>query len=275
MLTPAQIAHFRTFGFVILRQVYDAAETVDIRNLLDEQLAMEREGKPYDTRGRQLMLGFMESRPELMDLLEDDRLYGPLAQLLGEDFIFSGSDGNWYSGDTPWHPDSGTDLLDVDYRRIKVAMYLDPLTAATGALRIIPGSHRAPLFHELWQARRDDAGRDRNEGWIEERYGVTASQMPAVALESMPGDVVMFDTHCWHASFGGRPGRRMIAISYGQKPTRKEHDDFLKTVYDFNMSCIKSSPYRKRDWMYGEPFLRSERPRIRRMSSRLVELGLR
>jgi hypothetical protein len=268
MLTPAQIAHFRTFGFVILRQLYDAGETVDIRRLLDEQLEMEREGKPYDTRGRQLMLGFMESRPELMDLLEDDRLYGPLEQLLGEGFIFSGSDGNWYSGDTQWHPDSGADLLAVDYRRIKVAIYLDPLTAATGALRIIPGSHRAPLFQELDAAR----GRD---GGLESVYGVPPERMPAIALESMPGDVVMFDTHSWHASFGGRPGRRMIAISYAQKPTLPEHDGFLKTVYDFNMSCIRTSPYRRRDWMYGEPFLRSERPRIKRMAARLVELGLR
>jgi hypothetical protein len=275
MLTPAQVQHFESFGFVILRGCFDARETGEIRRHLDELLAEEREGKPYDTRGRQLMLGFMESRPELIDLLEDDRLYRPLEQLLGGGFLFSGSDGNWYSGDTPWHPDSGDDLLEIGYRRVKVAIYLDPLTAATGALRIIPGSHRAPLFTELWKARQGGSANPSNVGWCEEHYGLPPSQMPAVALESNPGDVVMFDTHCWHASFGGRPGRRMIAISYAQQPTRPEHDAYLKTVYDFNMGCIKASPYRQRDWMYGEPFLRSERPRIRGMTRRLVELGLR
>ena len=31
MLTPGQVAHFETFGFVILRHVFDAAEVSIIR----------------------------------------------------------------------------------------------------------------------------------------------------------------------------------------------------------------------------------------------------
>lgn len=268
MLTPAQIAHFETFGFLILRQLYQPPEIRRIGELLDAQLALEREGKPYDPGKRQAMLGFIESHPELIRLLEEDRLYRPLEQLLGEDYLFSGSDGNLYSGDTPWHPDSDAQLLAIGYRRIKVALYLDPLTATTGALRIIPGSHRAPLFHALDRARGV-------EGGLAAAFGVPPEAIPATALASTPGDVVLFDSHCWHASFGGAPGRRMIALSYAQAATAPAHDELLKSAYAFNIRHIREQGYRQRDWMYGETFLRSERPRIRRLSRRLVELGLR
>jgi hypothetical protein len=268
MLTPGQIEHFRTFGFLILRGCYNQREVAEIQQLHADVLEQDRGGRPFDPTRRHLVLGFMESRPELVRLLEDDRLYVPLEQLLGPDYIWTGSDGNLYTGETPWHPDSDEHLLAIGYHRIKVALYLDPLTATTGALRIIPSSHRAPLYQELSAARQQPGG-------IAERFGVPESAVPAAALESVPGDVVMFDTHAWHASFGGRPGRRMIALSYAQAPTRPEHDRFLKEVYDFNIRCIKEMGYSDRDWMYGEPFLRSERPRIRRMSEHLVELGLR
>ena len=42
-------------------------------------------------------------------------------------------------GDSPWHSDwrrAG------DYRVLKIAFYLDPVDRDSGALRVIPGSHR-------------------------------------------------------------------------------------------------------------------------------------
>ena len=44
------------------------------------------------------------------------------------------------------HPDA-TEF--VTGGRIKVALYLDPVTRETGCLRFIPGSHRQPLHGEL------------------------------------------------------------------------------------------------------------------------------
>ena len=56
--------------------------------------------------------------------------------------VRTGGDGNYYSGDTGWHSDCG-----IEWKQktlvpcLKIAFYLDPLTAETGAARVIPGSY--------------------------------------------------------------------------------------------------------------------------------------
>ena len=72
-------------------------------------------------------------------LLDDPRILAIAKTLLGDDFNYMGSDGNFYVGDTRWHSDGGHKLEDPMH--IKIAFYLDPLTRDTGALRVIPGSH--------------------------------------------------------------------------------------------------------------------------------------
>ena len=106
MLTTEQTSHFETFGFLLMRAVF----------------------------------GFIEKRPLLRRLAEDDRIYEPIQQLLGPGFAWIGSAGNLYVGDTGWHPD----CRDLEYGKIKVIFYLDPVGKDTGCLRVIPGSHRPP-----------------------------------------------------------------------------------------------------------------------------------
>lgn len=42
----------------------------------------------------------------LCGLLDDARVDGIFASLLGDDYVYLGSDGNFYVGDTRWHSDS-------------------------------------------------------------------------------------------------------------------------------------------------------------------------
>lgn len=83
----------------------------------------------------------------------------------------------------------------------KLAIYLDSLTAETGALRLIPGSHRPPLHDEITRLR--------DNGMLED-----GASVPAYAAEVQPGDVVAFNWPTWHASFGGRPDRRMCTVDF-------------------------------------------------------------
>ena len=145
MLTAEQIAHFETFGFVIRRRCFSSKEMEKISRAFDEVLTEDRQGQPFAGETRQAVLGFIEKRPLLSALVEDDRVYEPLEQLLGPGFVWIGSDGNLYVGDTGWHPDGSV----LDYRRIKVAFYLDPVAKETGCLRVVPGSHRLPLHAAL------------------------------------------------------------------------------------------------------------------------------
>ena len=153
MLTTEQKSHFEAFGFVVRRQCFSPAEMDGISRAFDEVLAEDRQGQPFAGDKRQAVLGFIEKRPLLTQLVEDDRIYQPLEQLLGPGFVWIGSDGNLYVGDTDWHPD-GSELA---YGRIKVAFYLDPVMKDTGCLRVIPGSHRLPLHTDLDPLKRQRA----------------------------------------------------------------------------------------------------------------------
>lgn len=91
---------------------------------------------------------FVERHSTMTHLVEDDRIYGPVKQLLGRDFIWSGSEGN--RGFHPdreshhWHPDRWG-KQELGFSRIKIMIYLDQIRKESGALRVIPGSHRASL----------------------------------------------------------------------------------------------------------------------------------
>ncbi len=256
MLTEEQAAHFRTFGFLVRRALFSSEEMKAIERDFDEVMAEERNGEPFTGEKSQTVLWFLEHRPSLTSLAEDDRIYNAVEQLLGPDFLWVLSDGNMYVGDTQWH--SATDGAPPVLDHVKVVIYPDPLTEDTGCLRVIPGSHR-PEYQQHLRALReqfDDPGK--------RPFGVVGADVPAYALESEPGDVVFTSENLWHASFGGRPGRRMFNMNYYENPTTAEQ---VQHVLDKSrMTKAMFHPH--------ETFLNSERPRIRGMVRKYIELGL-
>eukprot|EP01051_Picozoa_sp_SAG22_P014155 SAG22_NODE_1677_length_3828_cov_2.539019_5_plen_167_part_01 len=55
-------------------------------------------------------------------------------------------------------------------------------------------------------------GRPRGKN-IERAFGLGGAELPAVALESQPGDAVVFIQTLKHAAYGGRSRRRMFTIN--------------------------------------------------------------
>jgi len=145
--------------------------------------------------------GPIEHLPELCALLDDPRIVGVAGGVLGEDFNYAGGDGNYYTGDTGWHPDGNWGQL----FSCKIAFYLDPLTRDTGCLRVIPGSQRPDHFV---RAEKIDPNRS------QELFGIPPHNFPTnVALETTPGDLVTFNHDTYHASFGGGKQRRMFTMN--------------------------------------------------------------
>ena len=89
--------------------------------------------------GRVALQPFFERRPFMSALVADDRIYGIGESLLGPDFFLIGTEGNLHSGDTYWH---GGGLWAEKVKAVKIVFYPEPLTAAAGSLRVVPGSHR-------------------------------------------------------------------------------------------------------------------------------------
>ena len=253
MLTPGQIAHFETFGFLVLRQVFNAKEVAVMRRESDEIFAEERNGGPVSdtTQGVQ---PFFELKPFLSTLVADDRIYNIGLDLLGPDFLLVQTEGRSRVGDTPWH---GPVAEENATRTTKIGFYLDELRRDTGCLRFVPGSHR-PADPDLYEPLR---ARDENPDVRD--FGIDPRDVPCYPAETDPGDLIVFTENTLHGSYGGRPGRHQYAINFMENPKTDEKVAYVKGLYE--------------SWKFGlrpaESYINSDSPRIRGMVSRLVEWG--
>ena len=172
-------------------------------------------GKPHDGKARSAMVQFLDQSEYLCTLLDDPRIIGIATSLLGENFNYMGSDGNFYAGDTRWHSDGYGGRGGP--RHIKIAFYLDPLTRDSGALRVIPGSHRLgdPYADQL----------EREISKSDSIRGVPGSQVPAQALETQAGDVLVFNHDIKHSAWGGSQRRRMFTMNLCQRYPEDKLED--------------------------------------------------
>ena len=251
MITAQQKAQFEAFGVLFQRQAFSQDEIEDVIREAEEVLERDRGGRPRGQDERQGMAPFVELSPKLSRLAEDDRIYGTVAQLLGSDLIWAGSEGNvTVNSFIRWHADRPGESQ-LGYDRVKVMIYLDPVTADHGALRIIPGSHRMPLNKDL------DILTQVHQDVHAKPFGVEGPDLPGFPLESNPGDVVFFNHNLYHAMYNGWAGRRYIALKYAENPVGPGDVETL-TEYVTNVFSVHDS------------FLNSESPRIRGMVDRLM-----
>ena len=216
-LTEQQLARFHTFGFL----AFPGLLADRIAHIIEEFEAIwaanggGHNGRAHDGTARSCSVQFIDQNAYLSTLLDDPRIQGIAASILGDDFNYMGSDGNFYTGDTRWHSDGygGRGGL----MHIKIAFYLDALTGETGALRVIPGSHRVgePFADALQQNIRQGV----------ETWGLEGREIPAIALNTNPGDILVFNHDLKHAAFGGSQRRRMFTMNCCQRyPNDKLQD---------------------------------------------------
>ena len=207
--TDQNLAQFETFGYLGFPGLLaDRADAI----IQEFEAIWARQGgghggKPHDGTARSAMVQFLDQSEYLSTLLDDPRVHDIAASILGDDFNYMGSDGNFYAGDTPWQSDGYGGRGGV--RHIKIAFYLDPLTRDTGALRVIPGSHR------VGEPYADQVERDtRNSQTV---WGIAGNQVPAQALETKAGDVLVFNHDLKHSAWGGSKRRRMFTMNCCQR----------------------------------------------------------
>jgi hypothetical protein len=211
-LSAGQVKQFETFGFVRL----EGAVRHRIEGVVEAfEDVMAVHGAGHDGSKRTAVVPFIDQDERLCTLLDEPAIEEAAASLLGPDFNYLGGDGNYYVGDTGWHSDGFHSVG----RFIKVALYLDPVTRDTGALRVIPGSHR-PDSH--WRAEGPRVMQSETE------MDIPASAVPAVPLDSTPGDVMIFNHNILHASFGGNSRRRMFTLNLSRRAATAEELEDLR-----------------------------------------------
>lgn len=199
-LTPQQCAFFESFGYIVLPGLM----TEDIPWIIEEhRKVFENKGIIHDGSRRSQIVPFSDQSERLCTLLDHPRVLGVLTSLLGEDFNYIGGDGNYYSGDTNWHSD-GFHTVGL---YAKFHLYLDLLTRGTGCIRVIPGSH----LGGAWRTQVERA-RQSNED-----LAIPGKEFPCAAVETEPGDIVVFNHNIFHASYGGGTARRHFCLNVSSR----------------------------------------------------------
>ena len=250
-LTQQQIDFFDTFGYMAFPGVF----ADDIEKITDsfEQVWTENGGghfgKAHDHERRSALIQFIDQNEYLSALIDDPRIDLVITSLLGEDYNYSGSDGNYYVGDTQWHSDGYREKSGVS---LKMALYLDPVDKDSGCLRVIPGSHKyGDKFGNALEEVRVQGGMGA-QNRSEELWGIPPSEVPAVALESQPGDLVMFNHCIKHSSWGGGTSRRMFTINFEERYAEENLDQLREAMASETRFWIERN--------YGETIVRTASP---------------
>lgn len=245
-LTEQQLNFFNTFGYLGFPGLLaDRATEIDqaFEGIWGER-GGGHNGKQHDGTARSCIVPFIDQSEVLSSLVDDPRIHGLATSLLGDDFNYMGSDGNYYVGDTRWHSDG----WHPQTLHIKIAFYLDSLTRDTGCLRVIPGSHRlGDTFADGLQKQIRQSA---------DVWGVEGKDVPALALETQPGDILVFNHNTKHAAFGGNKARRMFTINLCQRYPEERIQELRDYVSGAARFWI--------DRVYGEKMVRTAGPQRQR-----------
>jgi hypothetical protein len=198
-LTEQQIDFFETFGFLKFSQLM--ADRIEW--IIHEFTHTFPNTNSHDGTKRTCVVPFIDQR--MSTLLDDPRLVAIGNSLLGEDFNYMGSDGNYYTGNTGWHRDGSHNK----YKHLKIAFYLDKLDGSSGALRVIPGSHR--LDDQYGSEAGDKVGKS------DALWSIDGEKVPAYVLDVVPGDVLVFNHNLLHSAWNGNSRRRMFTMNLSQR----------------------------------------------------------
>jgi len=246
--TVDNAAFFATHGFLVLRNVLDTDEVGRLRAEILEALSANYELPTETATSATGTAGFylpmMGPRtPVSRALLADPRLVEVARDILGDDVVPKPAKGVLYRDASSWHADS----YDQELNAVKIVAYLDPLTADTGALRVLPGSHHDDVsaslsrLRELYQPGKPVLDEQRE-----------AELFPGMALDSQPGDVIFFDVKLWHASLSGRD-RVQWSASYAATPRTEREETKVRDYITLFLSAdhkydTEQYPYFDPDW---------------------------
>ena len=254
MLNLDQIAQFDAFGFVFIRNLLSKKE-IDLIASYSQEIFDE--DKNISGEEAQQIQPFFERKSSMNQFVVDPRIYNSVKSLLGDGFLWVGSEGNVTTkSEHGWHPDRTGTENQVNYRRLKVMFYLDATTKEKGCLRVIPGSQNYEMHSDIIKGTDapPDSGKDAD--YI---YGVKGRDFPAYFVESNPGDVLFFNQCLWHSVYNGFPGRRYLALKFAAKPTNSEH---IEALNEYSASMF--SPH--------ESYLNSDESQIRSMVDPILKL---
>jgi len=262
-LSAQQVECFRRFGFTLLLEHFTEEKRRALLADVDGAVATLKAANEQDGSGGYWspMLS-SESAPSHVPLLGRGGFY-PFADQLFEkafygmisDFVLANK------GDTWWHRDQ-----DVPCEMgIRFICYMgEPLTADSGALCVMPGSHLQGEFKlDIPEAMHKEALP--SSAFADDTLAATMQRLQALVdehgiftacIETAPRDVIAFTTPLYHASFNGADGRLYCSTSYMQKPNdevgwqqRRDDCEVIRRQHAEGMGWPVERPFHPPDWV--------------------------
>jgi hypothetical protein len=190
---------FQRDGFAMLRGAFDPSE---LSKEIDDVL---RDGIPagcLPTKGAggvefHSVVMMCERTPVSLALLDD--LADLATALLDRPVLPGRAKGTHYFGSSRLHADSDAAIPSLGF-----VTYLEPVRASSGALQVVPGSHRR---------------------------GRTPDPSVVRTLPTDPGDVIVFDEHLTHGSFGG-VHRRQWRVDFIADPANLAEEALVRATFE-------------------------------------------
>jgi ectoine hydroxylase-related dioxygenase (phytanoyl-CoA dioxygenase family) len=203
-------------GFLVLPGVFPPAQVQQALARLESLWLEEGDeagSENYKEAGARRLANLANKGQIFRDMLVHPAVLEVVEAVLGPDPLLSMLNARdalpgFAANPQPLHTDAdhGGRADDRGYLACTAIWMLDPFTIANGATRLWPGSHRDTTLPK------------------EAMADVRAAHPREVIVEGGPGDVLVFNGHCWHA---GRPNttgasRRAVLAHYvrGDQPQR-------------------------------------------------------
>jgi ectoine hydroxylase-related dioxygenase (phytanoyl-CoA dioxygenase family) len=193
-----------TFGYVVLRNVYDKNLVGELRAAYDEVVTSQT-GKTIEQ-----FLNDPRPIPAGVEMSQE------FDELIGDDAIFWGSDLSTFKSASQFHRDTLG-----DYKLLKVAIYLQDSTPQDGGHFVcIPGSHHFGDRYShlcsrglMWPHGAGYAGTEFT-GEFDYNKPCLQNNIPALKIDLAVGDILFFHNSLVHAVPASSRPRRLIALSF-------------------------------------------------------------
>jgi non-heme Fe2+,alpha-ketoglutarate-dependent halogenase len=209
-LTPLQVAHYHTYGYIAPVRVMPEEQALRLRERLEEFEHTQGERK-----------GLLRHKPHLLftwlaDLVRQEKILDAIQDLYGENllcwtsnfFIKEGHDPTYVS----WHQDStywGLSKPDV----VTAWVALSESNKSNGAMEVVPATHLLDQIpHKDTFARNNALTRG-------QEVAVEVDQNLAIAIELLPGEMSLHHVRIIHGSPPNRSARRRIGLAIRYMPT--------------------------------------------------------
>ena len=228
-LTPHQLEHYRTKGYLILRAAEHKLVTPDELNAWETDVRTwpREKGKwmPYDEINangeRQLMRteNFVDYHPGWHSLVCGDALRGVLTQLSGDEMLLFKDKINYklpYGNGFEAHLDAPAydHIGRIDHVTANIA--IDAATLENGCLEVVEGSHKMDVELQEGQGGHISAAWEERNDWV------------SVPLDR--GDLLIFGSHLAHRSANNKTDKKRASL-YATYHSVSDGDDLRQKYY--------------------------------------------